>query len=410
MSFARASALTLAALALGLAAPGVGSAATLDTDPTADGGGRYFFLAANGEANTLTVTGDATHYTFTDSVAITDLDAACTPLSASSLRCARVQGTTPMDRVRVELSAIAVLPPPDLAPNTFRYEGVPPAGTPTNPGLFVGTGFSDTADNIAGSSGDDFIQSFGGDDTIAGADGDDEILDDGGASGTYSGGNGDDKISSFGGGNDSMTGGDGDDTLYATTGVDLLLGEGGNDMLETTQDDGQREGDLLDGGAGDDFLLEQPDNGCESTVADRNIGGPGADKVFDDCGMRDIFKLKDGEADEWHCAGTAGSVDLDPSDVLVNPKLLCMRGPGTTIRHGPRVQTTKHTAKFRFSSPNRQAELQCKLDKGKFKSCKSPKKLKNIGDGKHVFQARAVAGALVGKPDKYRWKVTYNPK
>jgi hypothetical protein len=368
------------------------------------GQGIYTFQAGNGEANNLTIDADATNYTFTDSAPITDVNGACTPLSASSLRCPRAG----MNRVRVELAVPPLFMPFDSAPNTFRYNGTPPPGTGTEVGLRVRTGLADTVDDITGSSGNDELRSFDGSDTVAGGGGADLIADTGGPSGNFSGGEGNDEILASGGDNQTIAGGDGDDSL---DGGDTMMGEGGNDTLHNHGDFGGSIGDHLDGGAGNDLLVEENDSSdCSFTVSDTNIGGPGEDEVYDDCGTEDVFKLEDGEADKWHCGGIAGKAELDPSDKLVAPQFDCDRGPDTEFRGGPDVQTKKRTAKFKFRSDNRIADFECKLDKKKFKGCKSPKRYKNLDKGKHVFKVRAVAGDLVGKPAKWRWKITDNPR
>ena len=71
--------LAVVIVAGGLLVPASAGAARVSTNTSQ---GLYTFLPAAGEANTLTIDGDATNYTFTDSVAITDQDSggACTQL------------------------------------------------------------------------------------------------------------------------------------------------------------------------------------------------------------------------------------------------------------------------------------------------------------------------------------------
>jgi Ca2+-binding RTX toxin-like protein len=366
--------------------------------------GLYIFSAANNEANTLTIDADETNYTFTDSVPISDASGACTPLSATSLRCPRTQGATPMSRITVALSLPgAIVPPPDTAPNTFSYTGQPPAGTATEPGLRVDSQFSETRDQITGSSGNDLIRAGDGADTVSGAGGDDVILASGFGPSTYSGGDGNDEIRANGDNDQTISGGDGDDRLED---AGRMFGDAGDDSLTNHGDYGGLEGDLLDGGAGDDQLVELPDsNDCSYTVADTNIGGPGKDSVFDDCGIRDIFKLADGEPDRWHCGGFTGVAELDPSDEVVAPKDFCAEGPETTWRRTPYRRTSKHTATFSFNTDNREATFECKLDKERFKECESPKKYSGLKDGEHTLHVRAVAGSLLGKAERFRWKI-----
>jgi Ca2+-binding RTX toxin-like protein len=309
-----------------------------------------------------------------------------------------------MNRIRADLAFPPVFTP-DNAPNTFRYNGPPPPGTATEPGLRVETALTDSNDDIAGSSGNDLIRSYGGIDTVAGGGGNDELTDTGGDGGSFSGGDGNDEIRTSSS-DDTISGGEGDDDLYGDSGADKLFGEGGADTLYNTADFGGLVGDVRDGGAGNDALVEEPfSTDCPFTVADVNIGGPGEDTVYDDCGQEDVFELKDGEPDKWHCGAIAGRAELDPTDVLVAPKLACLRGPDITLRKTPGKRTGKHKAKFGFNSPNREADFECKLDKKSFQGCKSPKKYKNLDGGKHVFRVRAVAGSLIGKVRKFGWKI-----
>ncbi|HEY5816621.1 MAG TPA: hypothetical protein VIS95_09845 [Solirubrobacterales bacterium] len=69
--------------------------------------------------------------------------------------------------------------------------------------------------------------------------------------------------------------------------------------------------------------------------------------------------------------------------------------PQTTIL---KKKIKGRTAKFRFVSSEAGSTFECKLDKKKFKPCRSPKKYKRLKPGKHVFQVRAVDAA--GNRDK----------
>ncbi len=89
-----------------------------------------------------------------------------------------------------------------------------------------------------------------------------------------------------------------------------------------------------------------------------------------------------------------------PTAVISNP-------PQTKIARHPRKKTATHTAKFAFSSDQAGSSFQCKLDKGSFKSCRSPFKHK-VKRGRHSFQVRAVnsAGVADPTPAKFSWKVS----
>jgi len=80
--------------------------------------------------------------------------------------------------------------------------------------------------------------------------------------------------------------------------------------------------------------------------------------------------------------------------------------PSTKIKSGPKGKVKATTAKFKFSSPTKGAKFECKLDKQKFKPCKSPKKYKGLKLGKHVFKVRAVAHGLADPtPAKRQFKI-----
>lgn len=80
--------------------------------------------------------------------------------------------------------------------------------------------------------------------------------------------------------------------------------------------------------------------------------------------------------------------------------------PQTKISKGPKAKSSSTTAKFKFSSTVKGSTFQCKLDKGQFKKCKSPKKYKQLKPGKHVFKVRAINSAGVADPTPAKLKFT----
>jgi len=64
--------------------------------------------------------------------------------------------------------------------------------------------------------------------------------------------------------------------------------------------------------------------------------------------------------------------------------------PETAITKSTFNQQTR-LAKFRFSSTVEGSSFQCKLDKGAFKPCASPKAYRHLKPGRHAFRVRAVA-------------------
>jgi hypothetical protein len=82
------------------------------------------------------------------------------------------------------------------------------------------------------------------------------------------------------------------------------------------------------------------------------------------------------------------------------------KAPTATITKGPKSKSASTTAKFKFKANEAGSTFQCKLDKGKFKSCKSPKTYKKLKPGKHVFKVRATDKAgNVGKPTTKKFTI-----
>jgi CSLREA domain-containing protein len=80
--------------------------------------------------------------------------------------------------------------------------------------------------------------------------------------------------------------------------------------------------------------------------------------------------------------------------------------PKVTITKAPKAKSTSTTAKFKFKANEAGSKFQCKLDKGKFKTCRSPKTYKKLKLGKHVFKVRATDKAgNVSKPAKRKFTV-----
>lgn len=133
------------------------------------------------------------------------------------------------------------------------------------------------ADRIAGHEGDDLVLGGPGNDVIAASAGDDEV----------DAGSGDDAVRGDGG-NDRVNGGPGDDAIAGGDGDDRLFGGLDDDAL-----DGDAGADRLAGGAGDDVLRGGEGN-------DALHPGPGKDDVQggdgdDMASLRNPCELVDGE-------------------------------------------------------------------------------------------------------------------
>jgi len=81
--------------------------------------------------------------------------------------------------------------------------------------------------------------------------------------------------------------------------------------------------------------------------------------------------------------------------------------PETKIKGGPPKKTHQRKASFTFASNDTGSRFECKLDKGKFKGCASPKKYKRLRPGKHIFKVRSIdsAGNSDSTPASFKWKI-----
>jgi hypothetical protein len=83
------------------------------------------------------------------------------------------------------------------------------------------------------------------------------------------------------------------------------------------------------------------------------------------------------------------------------PNTILGARPGKTIR----TSKKKVKVRFAFSSDVAGATFQCKLDKGRFARCTSPKAYR-LGPGKHNFSVRAVGpGGTDPSPAKLRFRI-----
>ncbi len=87
------------------------------------------------------------------------------------------------------------------------------------------------------------------------------------------------------------------------------------------------------------------------------------------------------------------------------PPIVPIAAPETKIANKPKPNGTP-TAKFKFTSSVAGSSFECKLDKGKFKVCRSPKTYKKLKPGKHVFKVRAVGPTGIADPTPATKKFT----
>jgi hypothetical protein len=82
----------------------------------------------------------------------------------------------------------------------------------------------------------------------------------------------------------------------------------------------------------------------------------------------------------------AKNIDLTPAS---RPFTVDTRAPVTTITSGPSGMTTDKTPTFAFKSSEASSTFQCRVDRGAFASCRSPRTTAPLAPGSHTFSVRA---------------------
>jgi large repetitive protein len=105
-----------------------------------------------------------------------------------------------------------------------------------------------------------------------------------------------------------------------------------------------------------------------------------------------------------------GSFELQvppPGPILVSAVPADRAAPNTRIVSGPPRAGFKRLAKFRFNSTESQSRFQCKVDRGKWRGCRSPFKRTVSAGRKHLFKVRAIDrfGNVDPTPARFGWRV-----
>jgi hypothetical protein len=105
---------------------------------------------------------------------------------------------------------------------------------------------------------------------------------------------------------------------------------------------------------------------------------------------------------------TVTALDAAGNESATAPRAWTVDGtaPNARLLRGPAARTTARVATFRFSSTEA-GTFQCKLDRGAWKACGSPKTYRKLKPGRHTFQVRArdAAGNLDATPAKKTWRI-----
>lgn len=101
---------------------------------------------------------------------------------------------------------------------------------------------------------------------------------------------------------------------------------------------------------------------------------------------------------ERRCTSGGGSGSGSPSQEEDEPR--------TALRRKPPKRTADRTPTFRFTSNAQDARFECKLDRKRYRPCRSPFTTKRLGLGPHRFRVRAVDHGLEDRtPASYRFAV-----
>jgi hypothetical protein len=83
--------------------------------------------------------------------------------------------------------------------------------------------------------------------------------------------------------------------------------------------------------------------------------------------------------------------------------------PKPTLKVSPPKQTRSTTAKFVFGGPAG-VSFHCKLDRGKFVACRSPRIYRRLKPGRHTLRVYATnAAGARGATTVFSWKIVPAP-
>jgi Protein of unknown function (DUF3152) len=112
-----------------------------------------------------------------------------------------------------------------------------------------------------------------------------------------------------------------------------------------------------------------------------------------------------GRSDVFGARVASGAV-VDPAGIAI-PRARDLRPPQTRITLGPRGRQTARAATFRFRSSEVGSTFQCRLDRGRWRACRSPKTYRGLKLRTHRFQVRGRdrAGNVDRSPASRQWLV-----
>lgn len=135
----------------------------------------------------------------------------------------------------------------------------------------------------------------------------------------------------------------------------------------------------------------QPGTTCVVSIAFSPVSGAGAKSA--------TVRVANDSASPGEIA-ISGTATAKP--VVTAPKVLIKKRPRAKIRIGTRVLKR---ARIAFRSSQAGSRFQCRVDRKKFRSCRSPLVLRRVKPGRHVVRIRAVKGGKTGPAKVIRFRV-----
>ncbi len=138
-----------------------------------------------------------------------------------------------------------------------------------------------------------------------------------------------------------------------------------------------------------------------------------AEGFISSCSAAVVYEQRDSEP-RVEEEGGGGGASLGPRVEAPSPKpagglISLLQTPKTRITFGPAFKTRLRRPVFRFADSTGQAGTRfvCKLDRGGWKACASPIKLRKLSRGKHMFEVKGInaVGAAEAQPSKRSFKL-----
>jgi hypothetical protein len=113
-----------------------------------------------------------------------------------------------------------------------------------------------------------------------------------------------------------------------------------------------------------------------------------------------------GRSDVFGARVASSGAVLDSAGIAI-PRARDLRPPQTRITRGPRGRQTLRAATFRFRSSEAGSTFQCRLDRGRWRPCRTPRTYRGLNLRTHRFQVRGRdrAGNVDRSPASRQWLV-----